>query len=56
MIYLHQCTVSGKLTKLIVLFPAIATVVTAAEILKNNGFAVEKSKNFISNLPVWTFT
>ena len=56
MIYLHQCTVSGKLTKLIVLFPAIATVVTVAEILKNNGFAVEKSKNFISNLPVWTFT
>jgi hypothetical protein len=29
---------------LIILFPAIATVVTVAEILKNNGFAVEKSE------------
>lgn len=28
------------------LFAAIATVVTVAEILKNNGFAVEKSKKF----------
>ena len=26
---------------------AIATVVTVAEILKNNGFAVEKSKIFL---------
>jgi len=34
----------ATLTKLIILFPAIATVVTVAEILKNNGFAVEKSE------------
>lgn len=34
------------LTKLFDLFAAIATVVTVAEILKNNGLAVEKSKNF----------
>lgn len=42
----------ANLTKLIVLFPAIATVVTVAEILKNNGFAVEKSNNIFSHFPV----
>lgn len=29
------------------MFAAIATVVTVAEILKNNGLAIEKSKIFI---------
>lgn len=51
---LYHCkTVLFKvtLTKLIILFPAIATVVTVAEILKNNGFAVEKSKEF--QLPLY---
>jgi hypothetical protein len=32
------------------LFAAIATVVTVAEILKNNGLAVEKSKNLLISL------
>lgn len=36
---------------------AIATVVTVAEILKNNGFAVEKSKIFApNNLCFYTFS
>jgi hypothetical protein len=49
------CTLLFKLTltELIILFPAIATVVTVAEILKNNSFAVEKSKNFGSPCTVY---
>lgn len=35
--------------------PAIATVVTVAEILKNNGFAVEKSKNTLNDQIVFSF-
>jgi hypothetical protein len=46
MIFVHRFLFRVILTELISLFPAIATVVTVAEILKNNGFAVEKSKNF----------
>lgn len=33
------------------MFTAISTVVTIAEILKNNGFAVEKSEAFPTPLP-----
>ena len=33
-----------------VIFAAIATVVTVAEILKNNGLAIEKSKIFFISL------
>ena len=38
--------ISEHLTKLFNLLAAISTVVTIAEILKNNGLAVEKSKDF----------
>lgn len=40
------------LNLLLVSFTAIATVVTVAEILKNNGFAVEKSKISCSKLVI----
>jgi hypothetical protein len=46
MILVHRLLFKVILTELTTLFPAIATVVTVADVLKNNRFAVEKSKNF----------